>query len=171
VEQTRKIVVVQPTCSYTLKREWALYVPTDDVTAVARATADVMEFVEQVRRAKGLPSTGEGLGRVAYHAACHLRAQKIGAPAARVLERALPDTEVHILEECSAVDGTWGMKADHYEEGRRYAQKLANKVTDADADLVMTDCSLSALRIERETGKPAIHPIVALARAWRLEER
>ena len=36
----------------------------------------------------------------------------------------LPETEVEVVEQCSAVDGTWGMKAQHYEMGRRYAKKL-----------------------------------------------
>ena len=84
-----------------------------------------MELLEQQRRDKTLSREFEkGLGKVAYHAACHLRAQKIGFPA-RARARALcPDTEVEVVEQCSAVDGTWGMKAQHYEMGRRYAQKL-----------------------------------------------
>jgi glycerol-3-phosphate dehydrogenase subunit C len=41
-----------------------------------------------------------------------------------VLGNVVPDTDVRMVEECSAVDGTWGMKAEHYETGRKYAQKL-----------------------------------------------
>ncbi len=163
------LVVPQPTCAYTIKREWAEYLPEDDVRTVAAATADLMEFVERVRRERGLPAGGGTLGEVAYHAACHLRAQKIGFPAARVLERALPDTKVRVVQECSAVDGTWGMKAAHYDTGRRYAQKLVGAVEDGAPDAILTDCSLSALRLERETGRPALHPVVALARAWNLD--
>ena len=46
-----------------------------------------------------------GLGKVAYHAPCHLRAQKIGFPGERVLGL-LPDTDIEMIERCSAVDGT-----------------------------------------------------------------
>ncbi len=169
VRRGAQVLVPQPTCAYTLKREWAEYLPNDDVRAVAAAAVDLMEFLEKVRRERGLPGGGESLGTVAYHAACHLRAQKIGFPGARVLEKALPDTKVQIVQECSAVDGTWGMKAEHYQTGRRYAQKLVRQVDDAEPDLVLSDCSLSALRLGHETGKAAIHPIQALARAWGLE--
>jgi len=107
----------------------------------------------------------QGLGAVAYHAACHLRAQKIGFPGARVLG-VLPDTEVDVIEKCSAVYGTWGMKAQYYEMGRRYAQKLVRAVDDAEAQTVVTDCPLSALRISKENGVPVMHPVEALAEAY-----
>ena len=112
-----------------------------------------MELLEQLRRDKTLTREfKKGLGKVAYHAACHLRAQKIGFPGARVLG-ILPDTEVEVVEQCSAVDGTWGMKAQYYEMGRSYAQKLVRAASsDADAQTVVTDCSLSALRIAKENG-------------------
>jgi glycerol-3-phosphate dehydrogenase subunit C len=80
----------------------------------------------------------------------------------------LPDTEVEIIQECSAVDGTWGMKAEHYETGRRYAKRLVREVKGAQPDLVVTDCPLSALRIEQENRLRAIHPIEALARGFGL---
>jgi glycerol-3-phosphate dehydrogenase subunit C len=38
------------------------------------------------------------------------------------------------------------------------------------ADLVVTDCSLSALRIRKETGLSPMHPIQALAIAYGLDE-
>ena len=107
----------------------------------------------------------QGLGKVAYHAACHLRAQKIGYPATRVLNL-LPDTEVELVEQCSAVDGTWGMKTQHYEMGRRYAQKLVRGIDQASPAVVVTDCALSARRIEGETGRAPLHPVEALAIAY-----
>jgi glycerol-3-phosphate dehydrogenase subunit C len=170
VERGAKILVPQPTCAYTLKREWAEYVEDDDVRRVAAACFDLMEFIEQRRKKEGLPEVEAGLGKVAYHAACHLRAQKIGFPAARVLEKGVPGTKVQIVQECSAVDGTWGMKAEYYETGRKYAQRLVHTVEDAAPDFVLTDCSLSAMRLHQETGRETIHPVQALAKAWGLEE-
>jgi glycerol-3-phosphate dehydrogenase subunit C len=164
------VLVPSPTCGYTLKKEWAEYVDEPNVRRVADATVDLMEFLEQLRRAKRLPKEFErGLGNVAYHGACHLRAQKIGYPGARVLGKGPPDTEVTIVERCSAVDGTWGMKAAHYETGRKYAEALTREMSADDIDLVVTDCPLSALRISKETEQKPIHPIEALARAYGLD--
>jgi glycerol-3-phosphate dehydrogenase subunit C len=60
------------------------------------------------------------------------------------------------------------MKAAHYEEGRRYAQKMVRAIEASRADVVVSDCSLSMLRIVKETDATPIHPIEALARAWGL---
>jgi glycerol-3-phosphate dehydrogenase subunit C len=166
VNRGRKVVALQATCSYMAKKEWPELDRTEDARRVAEATVDVMELFEAQRRDKTLARDfAKGLGRVAYHAPCHLRAQKIGFPAARVLG-ALPDTEVEIIEQCSAVDGTWGMKAQHYQQGRRYAQKLVRGIEAAAPAVVVTDCALSARRILAENERQALHPVEALAEAY-----
>jgi glycerol-3-phosphate dehydrogenase subunit C len=166
VNQGRKIVSLQPTCGYMARKEWPELLGTSDAQRVAAATIDVMELLEQQRRAKTLARdfTG-GAGRIAYHAACHLRAQKIGYPAVRVLST-LPDTEVEIVEQCSAVDGTWGMKTQYYEMGRRYAQKLTRGIDGIEPAEVVTDCALAGRRILAENGRTAKHPVEILAEAY-----
>ncbi len=165
----RKILVPAPTCGYTMKKEWAEYLPGPEAKEVAAATMDLMEFLVVLGREKKLKREFKtGLGTVAYHVACHLRAQKIAFPGARVLG-ITPDADVRVVEQCSAVDGTWGMKAEHYETGRKYAQKLVREVSELEPDLVVSDCGLSALRIQKENGIEVIHPIEALARAYGLE--
>jgi glycerol-3-phosphate dehydrogenase subunit C len=162
----RTIVCLQPTCGYMLKKEWPELERTAEARAVAAATVDVMELLERHRLDKTLARDfAKGLGRVAYHAACHLRAQKIGYPGARVLG-ALPDTEVEVVEQCSAVDGTWGMKSQHFEQGRRYAQKLVRGIEIAGPTVVVTDCALSGRRILAENERQPLHPVEALAEAY-----
>jgi glycerol-3-phosphate dehydrogenase subunit C len=168
VEHGLKVVSLQPTCGYMVRKEWPELLGTEEARKVAGATIDVLELLEQQRREKTLSQDfKKGLGRVAYHAACHLRAQKIGYPAVRVLGL-LPDTEVEVIEQCSAVDGTWGMKTQHYEMGRRYARKLTNGVERANPQVVVTDCALSARRILAENGHAPLHPVEALAEAYGL---
>jgi len=155
-----------------MKKEWPQYLGTAEAREVAAATLDLMEFLDRLRREKKLNRELSGsFGKVAYHAACHLRAQKIAVPGARVLSQ-VPDTEVRIIERCSAVDGTWGMKAAYYDEGRRYARRLADAIDDERDEkklTVVTDCSLAALRIKKENGTEAKHPIELLAEAYGLK--
>ncbi len=171
VRAGRKIVVPGPSCGMMIKKEWHEYVGRSreaEVKEVAAATLDLMEFLVGLGKEKKLKREfPKSLGSVAYHAACHLRAQKVGFPGMRVLN-AVQDTEVRMVEECSAVDGTWGMKAAHYETGRKYAGKLTRGINDAEADTVVSDCSLAALRIGKENGVHVIHPIEALAQAYGL---
>jgi glycerol-3-phosphate dehydrogenase subunit C len=167
------LVVPGPTCGYTMKKEWPEYLGTPESREVAAATQDLMEFLDKLRQKKQLNKELSGnLGKVAYHAACHLRAQKVAVPGARVLSQ-IPGTEVRIIERCSAVDGTWGMKAAYYDEGRRYARRLAEAIDNERDDdkpfTVVTDCSLAALRIKKENGAEARHPIEVLAAAYGLK--
>ena len=60
------------------------------------------------------------------------------------------------------------MKTQHYEAGRRYAQKLVRGVDSADPQVVVTDCALSARRILAETQRTPLHPVEALAEAYGL---
>jgi glycerol-3-phosphate dehydrogenase subunit C len=127
-----------------------------------------MQFLDTLRRAKTLKTDfKQGLGNIAYHAACHLRAQKIAFPGMRVLS-AIPETDVRIVEKCSAVDGTWGMKAEYYELGRKYAQKLVREIDDEENRLVVSDCSLAARRIEKENRVAVVHPVEAMRDAYGL---
>ncbi len=173
VRQGLSIVVPGPTCGYTMKKEWPQYLGSAEAREVAAATLDLMEFLDRLRREKKLSREfAGGFGKVAYHASCHLRAQKIAVPGARVLSQ-MPETEVRIIERCSAVDGTWGMKAAYYDEGRRYARRLADAIEGEREDekplTVVTDCSLAALRIKKENGVEARHPIELLAQAYGIE--
>lgn len=166
VRMGRKIVVPQPTCGYMLKKEYPELLGTPEAAEVAAATRDLMEFLDDLRKQKKLNKDFQkGLGKVAYHAPCHLRAQKIGVPGARILGL-LPDTQVEVIEQCSAVDGTWGMKAEYYEEGRRYAGRLVRGVENAEAQVVVSDCQLAGLRIVKENKVRVVHPIESLADAY-----
>jgi glycerol-3-phosphate dehydrogenase subunit C len=166
VRRGRKIIVAGPTCSYAIKKEYQDLLGSEEARVVAEHTFDLMEYLDDLRKTKTLDRSFQaGIGKVAYHAPCHLRAQKIGVPGARLLGL-LPDTEVEVVEQCSAVDGTWGMKAQYYATGRKYAQKLVRGMDGAEANVAVSDCSLAALRIAKETGKSVLHPIELIARAY-----
>jgi len=171
IEQGRTVVIPGPSCSYTIRKEYPELLGTSEAKKVAANVLDLMEFLERLRKDKKLNKDFKvPLGRVAYHAPCHLRAQKIGFPGARVLG-AVPDTDVEIVQECSAVDGTWGMKAQHYEMGRKYAQKLVRGIEEARGSepenaVVVSDCPLAGLRIAKENGVRVRHPVEALAEAY-----
>ncbi len=168
MDEGATVVIPGPSCAYTIRKEYPELLGTAEAKRVAENVLDLMEFLDRLRKEKRLNREWKtGFGKVAYHAACHLRAQKIGTPGARVLGL-LPDTEVDIVDKCSAVDGTWGMKAQHYEMGRKYAQKLVHGIEAAEPKLVVTDCPLSGQRILKETGKRPMHPIEALAQAYGL---
>lgn len=162
-----QVVVPGPTCSYQLKKEFPELVDSDDARLVAENTLDLGEYVFKVAAAKELDRDfSKPMGRVAYHLPCHLKAQNIGFRSKQIL--GLVADEVVMVDACSGVDGTWGMKARYYDQSLRICSNLTKSIEAAEADHVATDCPLSALRIEEETGREAVHPIVLLRDAYGL---
>jgi len=109
-----------------------------------------------------------GKTRIAYQIPCHLRAQNIGFKSMELL-RTIPNVTVELMEHCSAMDGTWGMKKEYFDLSLKIAKKLFREVNQAEPDEVCTDCPLSAMQIEYGTGKKAVHPIQIVQRAYRKE--
>jgi len=154
-------------CSLMLKEEYPRLLESDEARRVAAATRDLMEYVYDLARVGRLDRSFEkSVGKVAYHAPCHLRAQNIGFRSRDVLR--LVADEVVLVDACSGVDGTWGMQARFHDESLKVARRLLTEVEAAAPDHVATDCPLSALRIEEGTGRKAVHPIVLLRAAYGL---
>ncbi len=168
VREGKKVVVTGPTCSYQLKHEYPELLATDDARAVAEHTQDIFEYLWSLRGRGTLNRDfKQPLGRVAYHLPCHLKAQNVGFRSMQFLKGAGAD--VSMMDHCSGVDGTWGMKKKHYEESLLIARKLLQDVRDLEPDRIATDCPLSALRILEGTGRVAEHPIILIRDAYGLE--
>lgn len=166
-----KIVVPQPTCSYVLKNEYPLLVQGDDAKLVAGATMDIFEYLAS-RKAEGTLNTdfkGKAPGRVAYQMPCHLRAQNMGFKTRDVLQT-IPGTTVNVVEKCTAMDGTWGMKKEYFKTSMQFAKKAADEMAASNPDAHCTDCTLSALQIEEASGRKPAHPIALLREAYGLPE-
>lgn len=164
-EAGARILVPGPSCSLMLKKEYPELLRSDAAQRVADATQDLMEYLYDLARAKKMMRDfQQGLGTVAYHAPCHLRAQNIGFRSRDLLKLAADD--VVLVDACSGVDGTWGMQAKFHEESMKVARKMLARLEEAGADHVATDCPLSALRIEEGMGRKAQHPVVLLRHAY-----
>jgi len=161
------VVVPGPTCSYQLKNEFPELLGTDDARELAKATLDLGEYLFKLAAAKQLKRDfARKLGRIAYHLPCHLKAQNIGFRSLQLL--GLVSDDVRLVDACSGVDGTWGMKARYWEQSQKVAGKMVMEIQAAEPEHVSTDCPLAALRIRERTGREALHPVVLLAEAYGL---
>jgi len=161
------VVVPGPSCSLMLKEEYPRLLRTEAARRVAAATRDLMEYVHQLARDKKLPRDfTQRLGKVAYHAPCHLRAQAVGFRARDLLRR-IPGVTPVVVTECSGHDGTWAMTSEGFEPSRRIGGKAFAGMQVADAAVWVTDCPLAALQFAQHAGVEPLHPMTILARAYR----
>jgi Fe-S oxidoreductase len=164
------VIVPQPTCAYTLKDEYPAFLGTDAARRVAAATFDAAEFLLAKHREAPLDTnfTGRTYDTILWQAACHYRAQQIGPRSAQLMQ--LTGAKVTTVERCTAIDGTWGLRAENVELARKVAKPLMDRVRDSDAQLVAGDCQLANVAIAEGSGRRPIHPLQVLARAYGIEE-
>jgi Fe-S oxidoreductase len=171
VRAGQTVVVPQPTCSYVLKKEYPMLLPGADAEDVAAKTQDVFEYLANRKQEGSLVTEfpGRGPGNVAYQVPCHLRAQNMGLRTRDVLQL-VPGTKVQVVERCTAMDGTWGMKREFHELSLAFAGKAVKEMEAFRPDTYMTDCTLSAMQIEAVRGTRPAHPLALLREAYGLPE-
>ena len=173
VERGAKVLVVNPTCSMMMRREWPQLLAGEDralAEALAAAVMDVSEFLWSIRNEPrfdaGFKSAPPG-GKVAYHAPCHLRAQRVGFKGRDLLKK-IPGVPIVSVMECCGHDGTYALRAESYEASRRMGQKAFTGMQAAEEAAVWaTECPLAGQQFEQHAGRRALHPMTILARAYR----
>ena len=170
VRAGRDVIVPQPTCAYVLKNEVPDFLGTDDARLVGEHTFDVSEYLIARHREEPLDTDfmGPTNETITWHAACHYRAQQMGPKSRDLL--ALTGAQVTMVERCSAIDGTWGLRAENATMSRRIAKPLMEALGTAATDLVAGDCHLANTAIREGTNKTPLHPIQVLARAYGIDE-
>ena len=163
------IVTPIPTCLLMLKTEYPYLLGSDEAREVADRTRDLSDYLMELHRQGrlSLDFPRQAMETIAYHVPCHLRDLKLGYKA-RDLMALIPGTRVEVIEQCSAHDGTWSMKREHFERSMKLGSKLFRDVEAVQPHWVATDCPLAGIQIQQGTGRKPLHPIQVLHRAYGL---
>ena len=168
VRKGNDIVVPQPTCGYILKKDYIDYVPGADATLVADHTYDAAEYLMKVHRDPGssldMDFDGDVPETITYHTPCHLRAQNVGLKSRDLMK--LTGAKIKLVQQCSGIDGMWGLRAENAELAVPMAKKLGAEIIRAGGDVVAGDCHLANTAITEQTGTVPLHPIQVVARAY-----
>ena len=166
------ILTPVPSCTLMFKQELPLMFPGDaDVKAVAEAMFDPFEYLV-LRHKDGLLKTDfkRPLGKVSYHVPCHLRVQNMGQKTRELLEM-IPDTRVTTVERCAGHDGTWGVKAEHFENSMKIGRPVFRQMAEPGPDYVSSDCAIAGRHILQgmgETRAQKQHPLTLIRMAYGL---
>ena len=163
-----EIIIPGPSCSMMIKDEYPTLTRDERAKEVAAHTWDAAQFLLHVHKSLGgldtefvwHPET------VAYHQPCHLKVQNMGVPARKLI--ALTGAKVKLVDQCSGMDGTWGMKHEFYELSMKQATKLAKGLEKVGAELIASDCSLASLQVDEVLQHRPLHPVEVLHRAYGL---
>jgi Fe-S oxidoreductase len=166
------IVVPQPTCSYVLKKDYVDYVGGPDAELVAEHTFDAAEYLMRVHKGENsnldIDFPGDVPETITYHAPCHLRAQNIGLKSRDLMK--LTGAKVRLVQQCSGIDGMWGLRDENAELSMDVSRKLGDEIARAEGEVVAGDCHLANTAITEQTGRVPMHPIQVMARAYGIPE-
>lgn len=171
VELGYDIVIPSPSCSMLIRNEYKDLHPglAEKIKQVVSRSYDLCEYLMKLHRGKKLKTDfTRSIGKIAYHAPCHLRAQNIGFKSKELMEL-IPGTEVELIQQCSGHDGTWSMRVEFFDLSLQAGKKLFTKLENSDALITVSDCSLSHLHIEQGCHRKAFHPIQIIHQAYALE--
>jgi glycerol-3-phosphate dehydrogenase subunit C len=169
IEQGWDIVAPIPSCVLMFKQELPLMFPDDDgVKSVQSAIYDPFEYLMHRHKHQQLSTEFKNsLGKLVYHASCHLRVQNIGLKTRDVL-RLVPKTDIELVERCSGHDGTYAVKSEFHDMATKICRPVVNKVKNAQADYYTSDCPMAGAQISNglADGSSATHPMTLLRHAY-----
>ncbi|MFO1137416.1 MAG: heterodisulfide reductase-related iron-sulfur binding cluster [Rhodoblastus sp.] len=169
VDEGWDLTALVPSCVLMFKQELPLMFPEDkDVQKVRAAFFDPFEYL-MLRHKDGKLKTDfrNGLGKVAYHAACHQRVQNIGPKTKEILSL-IPDTTLEIIERCSGHDGTYAVKTEFHDLAMKIVRPVVARVNAVEPDRLSSDCAMAGHHIAhaRAQGCAPEHPITLLRKAY-----
>lgn len=166
------IIAPIPSCVLMYKQELPLMFPDDEVLkTVQQSIFDPFEYLA-LRHKEELFNTDfkTALGKVSYHAPCHLRVQKIGNKTRDILNL-VPDTEIDLIERCAGHDGTYAVKEEFHEISMKIAKPVVNKIKKNEPNYFSSDCPLAGYHlangVDNNESSPT-HPIALLKTAYGL---
>jgi len=171
VEAGAKVLVINPTCSMTMRLEYPKLLEGEDrerATRLSESIADVSEYLWSLRKEERFNTDFKSTpgDTVAYHVPCHLRTQNVGFKG-RDLVRKIPGVKPTTTMECCGHDGTYAMKLEGFEASARIGKKAFDGMKESDSEVWATDCPLAAIQFAQHAGVRPMHPMSILARAYR----
>ena len=166
------IIAPIPSCVLMYKQELPLMFPEDDaLKKVQQSIFDPFEYLA-LRYKEELLNTDfkSSLGKISYHAPCHLRVQNMGNKTRDILSL-VPDTEIDLIERCAGHDGTYAVKEEYHEVSMKIARPVVNKIKKNEPNYFSSDCPLAGHHlgngIDKNQSSPT-HPITLLRTAYGL---
>jgi Fe-S oxidoreductase len=171
VDAGAKVLVINPTCSMMMRREYPELLEGEQRRQAERLSAAVRDCGEYLWSIRNEPRFNTNFRstpgpKVAYHAPCHLRAQGIGFKG-RDLLRKIPGVVPSTVMECCGHDGTYAMKVESFEASAKVGARAFEGMSSAQAEVWSTECPLAALQFQQHAGTKPLHPMTILARAYR----
>ncbi|HNQ65961.1 MAG TPA: anaerobic glycerol-3-phosphate dehydrogenase subunit C [Smithella sp.] len=126
---------------------------------IAENSYDVHEYIiKLINEGYVKPDFREVRRSIAYHIPCHLRALKIGYPAAKLMSL-IPGLEYEILDDaCCGLSGSYGFKKENALTAIQIGNRAVSLISKTGMDNIVSDCGSCRMQLAGLSGMPALDP-------------
>jgi len=162
------IVVTTSPCSLTIKQEYPEWLGSD-ADFLKGHVFEVTEYLLRLYEKGEIQPPMIPLNRrVAYHVACHLKAQHMGMPSLELL-RLVPGLKIEVIDRgCCGLAGCMGYTEDTFDLSMEIGSPMIEGIRESLPDMAVSDCPKCNLQIQQGAGLDAVHPIELLAIGYRV---
>src|SRR4029079_15451344 len=141
----------------------------EELRVVSGRVFDICEYLLMLHERGELKTDFAPLEQtVAYHAPCQQQGHGIGKPALDLLALIPGVTVVESRANCCGVAGTYGLKKEKYDIAMDVGAPLFEDIRDSHGPESACDSETCRWMLQHGTGKPSVHPIELLHRAYGL---
>ncbi len=162
-------VAAIPSCVLMFKQELPLLFPDDPLVLKVRDHIfDPFEYLMLRHKAGRLRTDFKHeLGKVSYHAPCHLRVQNIGLKTRDML-KLIPGTTIDLIERCSGHNGTYAVKKEFHAVSMKIGRPVMQRVEKMAPAYFSSDCPMAGHQIENGMAgtQAPTHPLALLRLAY-----
>ncbi len=163
------IVCLEPSAAVCLREEYPALLNHPDAAVVAAQVDELGHYLGRLHAAGELRTDFAPVETsAAYHQPCHLRSQ---GKSSSLLDlcNLIPGLSTPRIEAgCSGMAGVFGWDAATVDQSLAMGAPLAAAWQSHPAKIALSECSSCRLQLEHLTQRPARHPLMLLAEAYRL---
>lgn len=126
---------------------------------IAENSYDLHEYILRLVIKKNIRPDFRAVERsVAYHIPCHLRALKIGYPAAELMNM-IPGIECHILDDaCCGLSGSYGFKKTNEATAVQLGDRAVSLIRKTGSSAIVSDCGSCRIQLGGLSGMDDFDP-------------
>jgi glycerol-3-phosphate dehydrogenase subunit C len=157
------VVYTCTSCGLCLLHDYQGIMDIPEAKKIAENSYDLHEYVLQLIDEKAVQPVFQAIRRkLAYHIPCHLRALRIGYPAANLM-KLIPELECRILDDvCCGLNGSYGFKMINEATAVQLGRRAVSLIKKTGADGIVADCGSCRMQLGGLSGLTAYDPVEIL---------
>jgi len=167
-----EVVYTCTSCGLCLLHDYQGIMDIPEAKKIAENSYDLHEYLLRLIAEKEIrPKFQEVHRTLAYHIRCHLRALKIGYPAAELMQR-IPDLECRILDDaCCGLNGSYGFKKINETTAVQLGSRAVSLISKTGAEAIVADCGSCRMQLGGLSGMASYDPAEILCEALGIRDK